>query len=208
VIPYEDLPRHSWVWLKHDWRDGLVGDCSARMSDWCDQERPLVVARRDSDEAVLRLGLALPGRERHAMTIRPGAVARSEAPLPVENCLPAAPPGWRPAMRWLQTLDCPVAIYGSLAWQARLSDPELVYLSEASDLDLLLAPTRKDRLGALLARLEEGAASFPDPRWDGEIILPDGGAVAWRECLAASGKLLVKYHGALALRPRQDLLQC
>ena len=76
----------------------------------------------------------------------------------------------------------------------------LTYLSPASDLDLLwdaADPDDADRLVVSLASLDERGPV----RLDGEIILPDGGGVNWREFLGTPDTLLVKTMRGVEIRP-------
>ncbi|MFA9219271.1 MAG: phosphoribosyl-dephospho-CoA transferase MdcG domain-containing protein, partial [Sphingomonadaceae bacterium] len=79
--------------------------------------------------------------------------------------------------------------YGSCAMQALTG---LSYLHPASDIDLLLYPADRQQLDAGLSLLATQAQSLP---LDGEIIFPDGAAVAWKEwlqALANNSRVLVK----------------
>jgi phosphoribosyl-dephospho-CoA transferase len=90
-------------------------------------------------------------------------------------------------------------VYGSAAWQAVTG---AVYLREDSDLDLLLTPTTGEQLRLALEIL--GSMAGARPRLDGEIALPDGRAVAWREAASESATLLVKTLSDVSLVPRAD----
>src|SRR3954447_17708746 len=73
-----------------------------------------------------------------------------------------------------------------------------------SDVDLLFAPRGWGAVEELLAALGglDGFGSADGPRLDGEILLPDGGAVAWRELASRPSKLLVKGPMDVTLRDR------
>ncbi|OYY58733.1 MAG: malonate decarboxylase holo-[acyl-carrier-protein] synthase, partial [Rhizobiales bacterium 35-66-30] len=77
------------------------------------------------------------------------------------------------------------AVFGALLWQHLT---ELAYLRPGSDIDLLWPAPRPDRLDELLEDLAALDAAGP-ARLDGEIVLPAGEAVNWREL-----------HGALRRR--------
>lgn len=213
AIPSETFRRHGWVWLAADWRvhlgESLPEPDLALIAKWCGKDRPLVVARQEPGQKFLRLGLALPGRKRVGLMLDPIAVRRSEPPLALERALFAAPAPWRAGMFWLMSeaekLTVAVALFGSLAWQSWCPAAEMTYLTASSDLDLLLLPSANDRIPALLECLSAGAVRFAQPHWDGEILLEDGGAVAWRECLAGSDRLLVKYPSEIKLLARAGL---
>lgn len=200
--------RHSWVWLTGRWRHHLrtpLPEAESEMVErWHCGHLPLVVARRlpdDSDDD-LRLGLALPDRRRMAVHLGDGAVAEHRPPLPLAQGLPGAPSAWRPPLQELDRatarLGVPVCVYGSLAWQYWSGKS---YVRPDSDVDLLFAPGRWAVVEALLTLL----AGWDHPRLDGEVALPDGGAVAWRELASASGRVMVKGGNGVDLRDRADI---
>ena len=67
-------------------------------------------------------------------------------------------------------------------------------------MDLLLRPASWSSTQRLLAFLEDFSNRQPTPPLDGEILLPDGDAVAWRELLQAPAKVLTKGAGDVRLR--------
>jgi phosphoribosyl-dephospho-CoA transferase len=79
------------------------------------------------------------------------------------------------------------------------------YLTPASDVDLLVRPRDAVELRSALALL---AASGPAgaPRLDGEVQLPDGRGVAWRELAARPDRVLVKSARGVALERTGDWL--
>jgi phosphoribosyl-dephospho-CoA transferase len=79
-------------------------------------------------------------------------------------------------------------VFGSLAWQTLTG---LDYLSDRSDLDLLLDVHRDTDLDGLAAGIAEIEAVAP-MRLDGELMREDGAAVNWREFHAGAGEVLVK----------------
>ncbi|WP_435170174.1 phosphoribosyl-dephospho-CoA transferase MdcG domain-containing protein [Falsirhodobacter sp. 1013] len=173
--------RHSFVWLSPD------VPLPELAAEWREEGRPFIVASSrpgDGDDTV-RLGLALPGRQRLGLHLPQTALIRVEpAPL-LEDLRDVHPP-------WTRRLDEIVAIarvqaYGSLAWQAMTG---LTYLHAGSDIDLLVGPDA-GVVDALLALPQ-------DPRLDGEVRLTDGRAVTIREFNAP--RWLVKGHGGPWLR--------
>ena len=83
---------------------------------------------------------------------------------------------WRALVDTLQAVGTSPRVYGGHGWQ-RITG--LAYLHAASDLDLLLSVADAAMADATVAALH--AATFSAPRLDGEIVFPDGSAVAWRE---------------------------
>lgn len=215
-MPPDVWPRHGWVRLGEGWaghlRSPLAEAERAEVGDWCAAGRPLVIARgRPGDVAgELRLGLATPDKRRIGLHVAAGAVAERLAPLPLAEAVEAAPEAWRPMLadlaRRAQDLGAAAAVYGSLAWQHRTG---LRYVRPDSDIDLLFAPSDRWRLARLLDLLAETGDGTP--RLDGEILLPDGAAVAWRELAGRElagppARLLVKGLADVALRDLASVL--
>ena len=88
-----------------------------------------------------------------------------------------------------------VRVFGSLAWQALTG---LAYLTEQSDLDILLHPgpdTDPLRLAAAIAAIDAAAPM----RIDGELVRSDGLAVNWRELNDGARHVLAKSAAGVAL---------
>jgi len=200
--------------LRHDllsvapeaWRALLAArpdlDGIPHLADWAARGWPVIARRRlpGEDAACIPAGLPLPpalGKrrigllfERAALTPRPG--------LSLDEARDTAPAAWQP------TLDALIAhgadrgprVFGALLWQALTGLP---YLSATSDLDLLWPGPVPQAFLDGLARI---AARAPMPI-DGEIVLPDGFGLNWRELLAAGpdGTVLAKGLERLELRP-------
>lgn len=191
--------RHTLVWLRADWRAALRAPLAQADADaiarWQRRGLPLIAARRCATDAVdtLRLGLALPGRRRIGVALAAAARECETPPPPLAAALASAPPDWRAPLAGLAALaadtgtDC--RVYGSLAWQHLSGD---AYLTTGSDVDLLFAPTDRTGLERLLLALGGSDGYRPAPRLDGELRLPDGADLAWRELLALPPKLLAK----------------
>lgn len=201
-VPYD------WATLRPGWPHALVAALSpaarAAVAAWDPTRRPLVVARAvPSDPAdAVRLGLALPGRGRVGLAVREDAVAaRRPAPL-LEDALAAAPAEWRPLLAGiaadLRRAGVPPRVHGSLAWQHLAAEASRAFLTPSSDVDLLLAPPGWRELELALALL---GARRGSPRLDGEVLLPGGGAVSWRELASGAARVLVKRSAGAALAP-------
>ncbi|HUO55738.1 MAG TPA: malonate decarboxylase holo-[acyl-carrier-protein] synthase [Rhodoblastus sp.] len=210
-----DFARHDWVYLPADWRDTLAMPLlpadEAALARWIERERPLVVARRQDGDApdLLRLGLALPGKRRVGVAL-PAQAARLRRRAPyLLDAVEFGAAFWPAAMRDLATLIARAAadarIFGSFAWQFFAADPSLVYVTASSDIDLLLSPGPGQRLEGLLARLDAFATAHPAPRLDGEIALPGGDFVSWREYAARPKQILVKGSDGVSLRRIEDI---
>lgn len=180
---------------------------AAEVADWCRAGRPLVIARgRPEDRAgELRLGLATPDKRRIGLHVAAEAVADRLDPLPLAEAVESAPQAWRAMLaelvRRAQVLGVRPAVYGSLAWQQRTG---LAYVRPDSDIDLLFAPRDRRQLEGLLDLL--AAMGEGSPRLDGEILLPDGAAVAWRELAGRPDRLLVKGPAEVSLRDLPSVL--
>lgn len=206
--------RHDRVWLAAHWRKTLAFPLPAAVAPvvagWIAAGRPLVAARPVSTdpEGGVRLGLALPGRRRVGLVVDAGAIGAIAPPLTLDAAAVRAPASWRGPLldlaAQLDTAGLRPRVYGSLAWHALACDGveggDTGYLTAASDVDLLLFPA--DAAACMTAgRILEGfAGAHPAPRLDGEFVLPDGGATAWREVLAGPERVLVKHLRSLALR--------
>jgi phosphoribosyl-dephospho-CoA transferase len=111
-----------------------------------------------------------------------------------------APPTWRPTLERLDELasihSVEVRVFGSLAWHVLTG---LDYLTDRSDLDLLLRIGPATEVARLVAGIAEIEALAP-MRLDGEVVRDDGAAVNWRELHAGADQVLVKTIGGVALR--------
>lgn len=213
------LRRHDRVWLVSDWPAAVRvpphGTDAVALAEWLAAGRPLIAARPVSSDPVagIRLGLALPGRRRVGLVVAAEAIRAVAPPLTLEEAAAVAPDNWREPLTGLaaalQGAGLAPRVFGSLAWHALACDGrngrETGYLTSASDVDLLLFPRERAACATAGDILDRFAAACPAPRLDGEFILPDGGAVAWRELLAGADRLLVKHLDRLALRPAAEL---
>lgn len=189
------------------WRVGRP-DLSAvpHLEHWAASGRPLIVRRRIPGETgdAVPLGLPLPpadGKRRIGLALPASALS----PAPVVSLAEAAAHAPVP---WSATLDALTELgrqhglaprpFGSLLWQAVTG---LTYLSATSDLDLLW-PCRPPVPVGLLDGIAAVAEAAP-MGIDGEILLPDGAGLHWRELRAApeDGSVLAKSLERLLLRP-------
>ncbi|RKH49369.1 malonate decarboxylase holo-[acyl-carrier-protein] synthase [Corallococcus interemptor] len=180
--------RHDWVYLGAGWADQVRSppgpDVVTQVTAWREQGRPFAVARQEPEDAddTLRLGLTLPGRRHLSLHVALSAVERHLPPPTVQEVRASAPAAWGPALDDVialgSALDLTVGVFGSLAWQHRSGAP---YVRPLSDVDLLFAPARWSDVERLLFGLEAVSRRHSVVRLDGEVLLPDGGAVSWRE---------------------------
>lgn len=209
--------RHELLWLTAaGWRALMAqGADPADLGRWREADWPVVVRRNEPGVPVdaISIGLPLPptsagSKRRFGGHIGPADVARRQPPLTLMQVLPCAPARWHDALDALlaETVSDapPLRIFGSLAMQALTG---LAYLTDASDLDLLLQPRTVAQLDAALLLLQRYRQHLP---LDGEIVFPHGAAVSWKEWLGApdggNERVLVKTIDGVALAPKVALL--
>ncbi|MFT4249258.1 MAG: malonate decarboxylase holo-[acyl-carrier-protein] synthase, partial [Pseudomonas sp.] len=166
---------------------------------------PAIVARGDASEpaGTLRLGVPLPpdeGKQRLGLRLHRDEVAHTAAPPSLAAVAAASP---HPALHALARDACALAprVFGSHAWQALTG---LAYVGPESDLDLLWSVEDAVQADAIAALLQ-GWEARHGLRADGELVVPGGVAVNWREYASAARQLLVKSHHDCRLLPREAL---
>ena len=188
------LRRHQLAWLsdagwrelKRPSRDDNSAHC---MTHWAAQRLPLVVTRQTSCAGVaatadvICLGLPAPtrwGRRKIALQTPPSSVlffgmfplaAEVSRLLEREHRAP-----WLELCAAVDRLGVAARVHGSHGWQWLTG---LAYLHALSDIDLHLAVGSVAQADAVVALL--ATTTFGGPRIDGELVFPDGSAVAWRE---------------------------
>jgi len=126
-------------------------------------------------------------------------------PPALHQVVQTAPTRLRPALRNLDDLGRRQGIvfhtYGSFAWQFLTGE---TYVTRDSDVDLLCWPrTQADlhKAGAILTAWED--------RWgiraDGEILLPGGDAMSWREWVQKPRTILLKRIDGVTMAPVADV---
>lgn len=196
--------RNQLVWLSAvGWHAIRAADWDAQAAEilrhWESADLPLVVARQRAEVADNHLCLGLPaptawGRRRLSLDVHAGDVCRTARFPTLSQVIPED--AWMNRTS-LPALARPLHVYGSFGWQAITG---LDYVHAASDLDVLV---HADNLEVALQAAT--SLSHWDAPWrvDGEVVLPDGHAVAWRELLQASqgtvAHVLVKHRKFAAL---------
>jgi phosphoribosyl-dephospho-CoA transferase len=185
-------------WRRHElltvapslWRSELASRPAVAaapfLATWADNGWPVVVRRRmvgDRPDGV-PVGVPLPpaaGKMRIALTVSEQAVLERSSPPSLQAISHAADSAWEPTIRALIALGARYGVspaaFGSLLWQYRTGLP---YLSAHSDLDVLWPISADCEIGALVAGIAATEQRAP-MRIDGEVVLPDGEAVNWRE---------------------------
>lgn len=189
----QTLRRHDLVWLAPStpMQHLRVNDAElAAVEYWFKQTRPFVVGRQHATMEDVRLGFTLPDiRTRHRIEIFAPASAIQHVSVPpaLVEMIAYAPQDWQALLRAtvqsLGSVGLSARCYGSLVTQA-ISGEQCV--RPQSDIDLLIeCRTRTDIEHSLTVLLQHGSGT---PRLDGEIRLPNGWAVAWRELALAMSK--------------------
>lgn len=200
------LRRHQLAYLQEPaWQDVLTQawDEQARdcLQHWSRNGLPLVVTRQPAPlqrDGQVMLGLPAPaawGRRALSLQLPLSQLGWLDEFPEVSRVLPLLPAR---ARRAVQALAARLAAdglraraYGSFGWQCV---NRLQYVHARSDLDLWLAV--EDEAQADLAATHLQAAGTGGLRIDGELMFPDGAAVAWREWAAwrggRAGGVLVK----------------
>lgn len=216
--PDRPLPRHHLVWVDpRSWLQHLRVNLPAAeleiVDAWFRLGRPAIVRRAAEDPPptqTVALGIPLSparGRLRIALTLSTRAVRKATAPSLLTNVMASAPDSLRAPLQhlaenlWAENLT--PRVYGSLLWEHLTRE---TYLTASSDIDLLLS------VGDI-ARLRRGVQILQDwelatgLRADGEMVFPDGSAVAWRELAHGADKLLVKRPTSAELQPAAVVLR-
>jgi phosphoribosyl-dephospho-CoA transferase len=213
------MRRHDLVYLRpgagFDWSGPAPISPAVRtaVAAWIAAGRPLVAARQPASSPQLLLGLALPlaiQRQRVTLLVDPAAVAEIRPPLSLAACLVRQPAALREVLltleRALHRAGSSLGAYGSLAWEALSGE---AYRHAESDIDLICDIADRAQLETALELFADAAAALPC-RLDGEIRLPGGTAIAWRELAAAwedvRRSVLVKDEQGVALKPLGELL--
>ena len=194
---WREITRRGW--------DPVAREC---LSHWTDRGLPLVVTRQSSADGGIALGVSAPmiwERRRLSLRAPRNAIERlDDFPL-AHAALANLPPASRAALeRLLPSLDSigvQARIYGSHGWQLLTNLP---YLHPLSDLDLWIGVGDAACADAVATALCASPSRPDEPRLDGELVWPDGRAVAWREWAAwrstgMRGPVLAKRFDAVAL---------
>ncbi|MEJ1963133.1 MAG: malonate decarboxylase holo-[acyl-carrier-protein] synthase [Gammaproteobacteria bacterium] len=214
--PAERPRRHDLVFIKpQSWlatlasRDDLAADPLVAL--WVDRGWPLIGRRAMPGELNgVPLGLPLPpfaGKRRLSFLMQPGDFLSTRSPPVLRATTQVAPRAWWHTLERLDELatrhSLELRVCGSLAWRALTG---LNYVTEQSDLDLLLYVNRDTDLHRVTAELAAIEATAP-MRLDGELIRLDGAAVNWREFHSGASEVLVKTVCAVALLEPQLFLE-
>jgi phosphoribosyl-dephospho-CoA transferase len=182
--------RHQLVWLKAEAWPALaaaVDNDAARpaLAHWAHHDLPLVMARQDEGSVAdaAALGLPLPsswGRQRLRFQVPRALFARVDhfpyAREVVQLVAETVRPAFIDLCDGLAAQGLQPRVFGSYGWQHLTG---LDHVRDGSDLDLLV-PLHDARSADVAERLMASFASTT-LRLDGELVFPDGSALAWRE---------------------------
>ena len=184
------------------------------VADWARLGRPVIVRRRMTGDAADDIPAALPlppayGKQRIAFSFPASAGLKALPPITLHEVAQTAPTAWHTVVAALldlgEALKAPPRVFGALLWEHATGLP---YLSATSDLDLLWRVPDARTAAQLIEGLLRIDAGGP-VRIDGELELPDGAGVNWRELGNAGsdpdGGVLVKTMDGVAFRPRAGL---
>lgn len=194
--------RHDWVYLRPSAEVALApaeDEAVAYARSWLGAGRPLVVARQHAGDDEIALGLALPrsfATRRLACIARRADILRHRNPLTVEEAAPALSAEDAAALSRFAAAVAghalSLGVYGSTAWDCIAGGG---YRHEASDVDLVVEVASSAGLSACLAAFADATRDFRS-RIDGEVRVPGGRAIAWREladaCAAGPAVVLAK----------------
>jgi phosphoribosyl-dephospho-CoA transferase len=186
------------------------------VADWARLDRPVIVRRRMAGDCADGVPVALPlppncGKRRLAFSFASGAAVVALPAVLLRDAATSAPSAWHPIVAALLELGEATGIsprvFGALLWQHATGLP---YLTARSDLDLLWSVSDERTAATLVEGLLRLDVDGP-VRVDGELELPDGAAVNWRE-LAQRGadqgdEVLVKTMDGVAVRTRATLFR-
>lgn len=219
IVPDARLERHDLLRATPEgWRAMLAAAAGLGrlaveprrlVEDWAGRGWPVIVRRRveGDDGAGVAIGLPLPpahGKLRLGFTLAAEGIAERLDRVPLGAAAASAPAPHRAQLDAVialgARLSVPPAVFGALLWQHVTG---LAYLRSGSDIDLIWSRPGRGVLPELL----DGLASLDESgpvRLDGEIVLPTGEGVNWRELRGElarpGGAVLVKSMDGAELR--------
>jgi phosphoribosyl-dephospho-CoA transferase len=203
------LQRNQLVWLGDAaWQRMLAREWDAQahslLSHWHSQSLPLVVCRQRVPGGPHSLCLGLPAplqwaRRRLALDAVEDDIARvGSFPLLANHALLGSHAAQlQDLLQHMEALQVRLQVYGSFGWQQLCGLP---CVREGSDLDLLAHVPDLGTAGQVVWLLQGLKLQW---RVDGELVFPNGWALAWREYAQLIGgkvdRVLVKERGGAQL---------
>ena len=209
ILRRHDLLRvKPTAWLEMLWRHPGIADLPL-VADWALRAWPVMVRRRQGSDGADSITAALPlppmhGKLRVAFSFPSHADVAPLPPVLLRDAAQSAPAAWGSTVSALldlgESIGSPPRVFGALLWEHATGLP---YLTSQSDLDLLWSAPDAPAAASLLAGLRRLDIGSP-VRLDGELELPDGGGVNWREISSESGafngEALVKTMNGVEMR--------
>jgi phosphoribosyl-dephospho-CoA transferase len=167
------------------------------VSDWAERGWPVIVRRYANDEAadLIPVAISVPppaAKPGIALALRASDILERMPAVALSACIGQAPAAWRETLQSLIALAerCGTAacVFGSLLWQTLTG---LTYLHAGSDVDLLWAVMRREQAQDLACGIARCALTSA-MRIDGELLLPDGAGIHWREWQGGADEVLVR----------------
>jgi phosphoribosyl-dephospho-CoA transferase len=182
------------------------------VAQWATLGRPLIVRRHspEDEENSLPVALALPpssGKRRVALQVETLDICKKIPSVTLRSVEKDAPLPWLPTVTAVLEVAKETGvepwIFGSFLWEMLTG---LSYLTATSDLDLLWPIVDRSCVTYLVSRLGDIAAGS-NVRLDGEVILPWGGGVNWRELHSGTSEVLLKTMSRVQLQPVTTLFE-
>jgi phosphoribosyl-dephospho-CoA transferase len=186
------------------------------VAEWAQLGRPVIVRGRMVGDLADSVPTALPlppchGKRRLAFSFSSDAAITALPAVLLRDAARTAPTEWRPVVAALldlgDSIEIAPRVFGALLWQHATGLP---YLSARSDLDLIWSISDERPAVSLVERLLRLDAESP-VRLDGELELPDGAGLNWRELAQSradpSDELLVKTMDGVEMRTRSTLFR-
>ena len=185
------------------------------VADWARLDRPVIVRRRMAGDLADGVPAALPlppchGKRRLAFSFPAGAAMTAVPPVLLREAARTTPTAWQSVIAAVldigDTVKITPRVFGALLWQHTTGLP---YLTAKSDLDLLWSVSDESIAVLLVEQLLKLEAEGP-VRLDGELELPDGAGVNWRELTRNSdqrSQVLVKTMVGVEVRTKARLFR-
>jgi phosphoribosyl-dephospho-CoA transferase len=185
------------------------------VADWARLGWPVIVRRRMVGDCVDGVPAALPlpprhGKRRLAFSFPGGAAVTAVPSVLLSEAARTTPTAWQSVVAAVLDIGDAVKItprvFGAVLWEHATGLP---YLTAKSDLDLLWSISDERTAVLLVEQLLKLEAEGP-VRLDGELELPDGAGVNWRELARNSdpcSQVLVKTMDGVEVRTRAGLFR-
>ncbi|MFZ4776000.1 MAG: malonate decarboxylase holo-[acyl-carrier-protein] synthase [Terrimicrobiaceae bacterium] len=176
------------------------------LQDWLENGRSLIVRRPclSPDGSQVSVGLALPPsphKRRLAFDLSRSDVRGVALPPLWEDCAARKIDAVVPIRAAAEAGGIGLRTFGSHAWQHLTG---LRYVTEKSDIDLLLFVNSRQSWEIIRSKLEQTGPDFP-PGIDLEIVLNEDASFSWREFSSTPQRLLYKGNSRVWLGDKSDI---